>query len=170
MATSEAFREARERSRVIEMAFSAWLKRRRYKVVPTYDYSGLQDDKAPKMEAADPTASLVLPDLLAARDGRIFWFEVKLKTEATWTRCTQRYETGISFRLWQHYWQVQHESGGTVHLIFVHEKEREVRCGTLAELDDIKRPYFGSRMGRAGMVFFPCEKLHRIASLDELGL
>jgi hypothetical protein len=152
-----------------EVMVAAWLKSRRFYLLPVYDYSGLGANKAPKLEAQTPYGSLVLPDLLVARDGGVKFVEVKYKDRADWTRITQRFETGINLRLWLHYRKVQVVSGIPVWLMFVHQQEDEIRGGWIDDLAALKpRKYEGQKMGRSGMVFFPWDGLKRQATLSEI--
>jgi len=169
--TNEAFASQRARAKVIEQAVSAWLQRRGGMVLPAYDYSGFQDDKAPRLLALLPQDSLVLPDLLTACHGRCVWVEVKLKASASFTRLTQRLETGLSRRLWNHYLAVEKTTGIPVWLFFVHEQEREMRGESQRTLLGLEpRFYVGNKMGWAGMVFVPWDEMRVLATWDELGL
>lgn len=113
------------RSRKAERAISCWLQQRGWRVLAAYDYSGLSDDKPPRLEGTPK--SLVVPDLLTARKKLCFWIEVKCKTEASYTYITGRMETGLNFRLWDHYQQVMNETGIPVWIFFVHDEEDEIR-------------------------------------------
>jgi len=157
-----------EIGRAAEKLVAAWLKRRGWRILPVYDYSGLDEGKAPKLEAEKAEDSLVTPDLLAARAGVMSWFEVKYKTRADWTRKTKRFETGISLRLWRHYREAQAASGATVWLVFVHEQEDEIRAGALDDLAKVKRDYCDVKMGRGGMAFFPWDSLKRLGKLSDV--
>jgi hypothetical protein len=165
------------RGRRAELAVSRWLQQTRgWHVLPAYDYAGQGERKAPRLEGL-PT-SLVVPDLLAARQGVSAWFEVKLKTHADYTYLTGRQETGIALRLWNHYLEVQALTGLRVWLVFVHEDEDEVRAGDLASLavgtclhgDGLPtmRIYDGGKMGHSGMAFFCWECLIPMARTSEL--
>ena len=154
--------------REIEKAVASWLMGRGPRILPVYDYSGLSEGKAPKFTAAVQSDSLVLPDLLGAKEGKSSWFEVKFKDHADFTRKTQRLETGISKRLWEHYHKVQEQSGLPVWLIFAHRKENELRCASLASLIGTERVYGGSKMGHAGMVFFDYRALRYLARLSDI--
>lgn len=144
-----------------ERALSTYLQARGWGVLPVYNFSGAEDDKAPLMcGPADPYtgvvgAGLVLPDLLLARDGRSVFVEAKRKTRADFTRKTQRHETGISHRLYQHYEEVRCRTGLDVFLFFGHELEGEVRWCKLGDVPP--RVYDGQKMGRGGMVFWGWE-------------
>lgn len=152
--------------REIEKAVGAWLMKRGQRILPVYDYSGLAEGKAPKFTAAVQSDSLVLPDLLGAKNGKSTWFEVKFKDRADFTRKTARFETGISKRLWEHYQKVEAESGSPVWLIFAHKQEDELRGDAIAALKETARIYDGGKMGHAGMVFFDYRALRFLAKLS----
>ena len=137
-------------------------------VLPAYDYSGLAEDKPPRLMAIPSTDSLVLPDLLSARDGASLWVEVKYKWEATFTHITGRMETGINLRLWNHYLQVEKVTGCRVWVLFAHEWEGEIRVGSLSGLRVFARQYKGRKMGQDGMVFFPYYQIPKIADFWEV--
>ncbi len=154
--------------REIEKAVGAWLMSKGLRILPVYDYSGLQENKAPRFTAAVQSESLVLPDLLGARDSSCRWYEVKYKHHADFTRKTQRLETGISLRLWKQYQQVEKVSGIPVWLLFAHRKEDEVRGEMIARLLGRERVYCGGKMGSAGMVFFAWDDLKRVEKLSAI--
>lgn len=162
------FDKQRERGRVVELAVASWLMARGWRILPAYDFSGKADDKAPKLMAAPPAQSLVLPDLLTCRDGQSCWVEVKLKTRADLHRKTQTLETGISLRLFRHYQEVSVASGLDVHMMFAHEAENELRAAPLSWCVKTSRLYEGEKMGRGGMAFFPYLAMRRLAALDEI--
>ena len=168
MQSDAAFRSALAKARVTERTVAAWLMSKEWLVLPTYDFSGKSDDKAPKLMAESPDESLVIPDLLCARRGEVRWVEVKEKDSASYTNITGRFETGISLRLWEHYQKVRAATGAPVWIFFAHNKEDEVRCGEIATLSPKKRIYGGTRMGRAGMVFFPYHELVFVCRLSDL--
>lgn len=170
MAGRETFLAAVARARIIEMAVAAWLMSRGWRVLPVYDYTGLKEDKAPKLQAADIAEALVMPDLFVARQGAAHFVEVKWKQHADWTRITRRLETGISLRLWNHYQRVQQETGLAVWILFVHDDESEIRGATLDRLAPMMRRYDGPKMGRDGMAFFPWNEIPRVAPLDVLAI
>lgn len=155
-------------AREIEKAVGAWLMSRGQRILPVYDYCGLAEGKPPKFTAAVQSESLVLPDLLGAKDGNSTWFEVKFKDRADFTRKTARLETGISRRLWEHYRKVEAESGSPVWLIFAHKQEDELRGDAIAALTETARVYDGDKMGPAGMVFFDYLALKLLAKLSSV--
>lgn len=129
------------------------LKERGWYVIPSYDYSGEDGDKAPKLEGLRD--GFPVPDLDIAKDGERRWAEVKTKTAASYTRVTGRLEHGIPKR---HYWaykRVQEITGSEVWLFIYEEQTGDVLCARLDDLDAVKREYDGPKMSRGGMVFFP---------------
>jgi hypothetical protein len=124
-----------------------------YFVVPSYDYSGQENDKAPKMKGL--MRSFVLPDLDVSKSGSRKWVEVKTKEDATYTRITQQYEHGIPLRHYRQYLEVEKESGCAVYLAVYEIKTGEVLIGRLSELSKLVRIYDGDKMSRGGMAFFP---------------
>ena len=156
--------------REVEMAVARWLMQRGHRVLPVYDYSGLNSGKAPKLQAISSADSLICPDLLIVKGGRTIWCEVKFKTHADFTRRTRQHETGIDLRLWNHYQQVADTSGSPVWLIFCHQCEDEIRCGSLDVLrsPNEHRIYRGSKMSHSGMVFFRYDTLHYLERLSSV--
>ena len=151
-----------------EIWVAAWLMRRGWRILPTYDFSGKDDDKAPRLAAVRPADSLVIPDLLSARGGTSRWVEVKRKTRADLYRKTGVLETGISRRLWTHYHKTQQATGIEVWIAFVHDVEGEVRVRSIDDLNALPpREYLGTKMGRDGMVFFPWEQLLLLTTVEE---
>lgn len=138
-----------------ELIVSDELKRRGYFVIPSYDYSGENDDKAPRMHGT--AASLVLPDLDVCKDGRRVWVEVKTKEEATFHRNTQRLEHGISQRHYRDYKEVEKVSGCDVYLAVYEIKTGDVLMAKLSNLSKRERVYAGEKMSNGGMVFFARE-------------
>ena len=156
------FDDALEYGRAGEVGISSWLQKRGWRVLPVYNYSGKGGDKAPKLIAAIDADSLVMPDLMVARDGLTRFVEVKRKGRADWTRVTQRRETGINLRLWTQYRAVQVATGIQVALLFVHDKEGEVRGGSIDALGSDARQT-GCGGGMPAMVFFPWDTMPLIA-------
>ncbi len=157
----------RERGKGAEIAVSGQYQREGRFVLPSYDYSGDGDNKAPILQCGN--RRLILPDLLTfLPGGRKEWVEVKLKDETTLYRKTQTIETGLSLRHFHHYQQVQQVTGIEVSILFVHLKEKQVVGATLDELNSIGREYTGDKMGRGRMWFVPYAKLDVVWPLDVL--
>lgn len=161
------FLDAVARARVIERMVSEWLQARGWLILPVYDYSGLAENKAPKL--LSKKLSLVTPDLLGARNGESRWVEVKWKSRADFTRMSQRMETGVDARLWNNYLLVQKETGIPVWIAFVHELENEIRAEHIDILARSARHGDPQRkMSRSGMVFFAWDSLRFLARLSDV--
>lgn len=132
-----------------------WLQRRGWYVIPSYDYSGADGKKPPRM--LGNLVGYAIPDLDVARFGKRLWVEVKTKGNATLYRKTGTLEHGISHRLLNHYLTVQAITGTAVWL-FVHEEKADVLLvATLATLG-APRTYEGWKMGQGGMAFWPRDR------------
>lgn len=155
MSVRTPFRETAEfkRGRNGERLVADLLRRKGWYVIPSYDYSGEDGDKAPKLEGLRDR--FPVPDLDVAKDGDRRWAEVKTKAAATYTRITGRYEHGIPKRHYDAYREVQRITGCEVWLFVYEEDTGEVLCGKLDELAKQRREYAGDKMSRGGMVFFP---------------
>ena len=129
------------------------LRERGWYVIPSYDYTGEDDNKAPRLQGL--RESLVIPDLDIAKDGVRRWAEVKTKEEVNWTVITQRFEHGIPLRHYQHYLKVQSITGCEVWLFIYEVKTGDVLYAKIDALSRVKREYNGNKMSRGGMVFFP---------------
>ncbi len=162
------FQEQLQRSKnTAEIPIAKWFKQHGAFVIPLYRFSGAG---APKLEAFVSDDSSILPDLQVARAGMMFFVEVKLKTEATFTRMLQQYDTGFSIRHWENYRTHQERTGAKVFVSFAHEKENLV---TLDGLDSLavhsgRREDRGTKMERDGMVFWPLRELTVIAKLSDV--
>src|SRR5690606_14799396 len=155
MRVGTAFRETEEfrRGRNGERLVAELLQSRGWYVIPSYDYSGEDGDKPPRLQGL--SEAFPVPDLDIARDGQRRWAEVKTKAAATYTRLTGRLEHGIPKR---HYWayrRVQEITGCEVWLFIYEEQTGDVLCARLDDLDSVKREYNGPKMSRGGMVFSP---------------
>lgn len=165
--TRDRFERQLSAAREWEVRVAGWARRRGWYVLPTYDFSGKEDDKAPKMLAPSGSRDLVLPDLQCFKDQEIRWLEVKWKARADVHRRTGHRVTGISKRLWDHYLEVQCTTAGDVYVVFLHELEREVRGASLSWLrQNVHHTYDGGKMGRAGMVFWDYDVLPRWCDLS----
>lgn len=157
-----SFDEAVAKARVIERAVAQWLMAHGARILPVYDYSGLGENKAPRLEAFSASDSLVTPDLLVARSGRMQWCEVKWKERAFEFMKTNEYETGIDLRLWKQYQRVKTVTGCRVFLVFAHKQENIVTCDEIGAMDSLpgKRVYMGSQY--KSMINWPLRHLHQL--------
>lgn len=123
------FAESLERGREGERRVANILRERGWHIVPSYDFSGSDGDKAPKMYG--PRRSFVIPDLDASRDGLRIWVEVKTKSRAVLWRKSGELRHGVETRLIEHYRQVERITGCDVWLVICEEDTREVLCASL---------------------------------------
>lgn len=163
-----------------ESLISRWLQSRGHAVFPAYQIEH-QTGKGPQMFAA--SGDLVLPDLLAFRQGKIQWFEAKHKTCFTWHRMTGRWTTGIDLRHYGEYQEVAARTGLPVWLLFFHPNSqpdaRDLRhdcppeCPTGLFGNDIAiltkcENHRSDRWGRSGMVYWSVDALRLVAPTHEL--
>ena len=139
------------------------LQRRGWYIIPSYDYSGEDGDKAPKLHGA--FNSYVIPDLDASKEGLRIWVEVKTKTAATYTRITRRLEHGIPYRHFRSYREVEQITGCPVYLVVYEIETGEVLAGRLVELEKNARYSDSTVMGK--MIFFPRDVFKVMARLNE---
>lgn len=153
--TQISFRESPkfQKGRSGEKLVAGLLKQKGWFVIPSYDYSGEDGDKAPKLEGL--REGFPVPDLDIAKDGTRRWAEVKTKASAIYTRITKRLEHGIPLRHYRSYQKVQKVTGCEVWLFVCEEDTGEVLCAKLDYLQCHARIYDGSKMSRGGMAFFP---------------
>lgn len=136
-----------------EQIVKRWLQARGWWVIDSYDYSGENGDKAPRMKAA--LQSLIIPDLDIAKNGARRWAEVKTKTKALWWRKTQQLQHGIDRRHYEHYLRVQQITGAHVWIFIVEEDNQMI----LAEsLDRLGKPRIGMEYGKDGMANWPRDR------------
>lgn len=165
---SQDFQEKRDIGLQYEKALERWMQvERGLYTLPTYDYNGAKEDKAPRLMCVD--SRLVIPDLLAFGTVGARWCEVKYKGRADWNRSHQRFVTGISLHLWKQYQTVSHVTGIPVFLCFIHGQQNHVSIDSLEALHrKISHIYDGNKMGRNGMVFFCFDKLNYLMPFSEL--
>lgn len=100
-----------------ESVIARWLQARGHAIFPAYQVER-STGKGPQLFAA--SGDLVLPDLLAFRDGNIQWFEAKHKTCFTWHRISRQWVTGIDLRHYNEYREVAEKTSIPVWLLFWH--------------------------------------------------
>ena len=158
-----------------ESHISKWLQGRGHAVFPAYQIEQ-QTGKGPQLFAAD--GDLVLPDLLAFREGKAQWFEAKHKTCFTWHRISARWTTGIDLRHYHEYQQVAEKTQLPVWLMFYHPKPEPsdadrahgcpASCPTGLFGNEIKilmtcENHRSDRHGRSGMVYWAHGSLRKVS-------
>lgn len=116
-----------------EQLVAEFLKAKGYYVIPSYDYSGEDNNKAPKLQGL--RLAYVIPDLDVCREGLRRWVEVKTKTEATYYRKKKELQHGIDKRHFEQYQIVQAETGCEVSLGIYELNPRPVLL--IASIDDL---------------------------------
>jgi hypothetical protein len=127
-----SFQEKLARGRLGERLVSAWCKGRGWYVVPSYEFSGKADDKAPRMSGSD--RAFVIPDLDTARTGRRRWLEVKTYDHAAPNRALGEPVHGIKRNHHQQYLSVQDISGCDVYLGVLEVSTGELLIAKLSDL------------------------------------
>ena len=153
------------RGRVAEQIVADFLRGRGWYVIPSYDYSGADGDKAPKIQGLHD--GIVIPDLDIAKAGSRKWAEVKAKGHADFTLKTKTYDHGIGYRNWCHYKRAQEETGCYVWLFIIEEDTQILLAESLDVLGEGRR-YEGAKMDRGGMVFWPRDLFRCRLTLNSL--
>lgn len=146
-----------------EQAFERYLLASGYSVVPAYSLGG---KFAPMLNYPDG-GTAPIPDLLTFMGpNRPAWFEVKVKSGAVMNRQHNVLVTGIDLRHWQAYQTVRERTGLPVNLIFMHEKENEVRWGEIGTIPVVDI-YHDDKIEEGGMVFFRYEGITLLSQLGD---
>lgn len=145
-----------------ELAVNGYLQARGYRTAALYMAS---DGDAPALVGT--FGKLILPDIVAERNERAAFFEVKFKAATTYYRKAGRMTTGIPIRHRDAYKVVKKSFDCPVYIVFIHEKENTVRYGELDALK-VSHEYTGARMGKGGEVFYCYDNLTHIMTADAL--
>lgn len=126
-----------------EQLVADYLKGLGWYVIPSYDYSGEDNNKAPKLQGIKD--GFPVPDLDVAAGGVRRWVEVKTKTSPTWTIKTQRFEHGIEH--YDDYLRVSRETGTEAWLAIFETSTGELYMQSFKDLGEPRRTTFaGKRM------------------------
>jgi hypothetical protein len=137
------------RGRAAEQRVARWLQERGWFIIPSYDYSGEDGEKAPRLQGL--VAGHAVPDLDAARDGSRKWVEVKAKTQANVWRDRQAWGTpnvpehGINYSNYLDYLEVKRITGDEV-WIAIYEEDTGILL--MAEINALGAPRIGSWLGK----------------------
>jgi len=160
-----------------EQTVSKWLQERGHMVFPAYEKEG-GEFKGPQLFSK--SGDLVLPDLLAMRDGKAIWFEVKRKSCFTWHRISGKWVTGIDLNHYNQYREVAERTEFPVWLVFLHPSgvpdtgDLAHGCPTSCPSglfgNDIKalsasESHRHKNWGRHGMVYWASDKLKKLTGL-----
>ena len=126
------------------------LEGRGFFVIPSYDYTGSDGNKAPKMRRGNE--HIIVPDLDVCVVGARYWVEIKSKSTASLYRNTQTWEHGIDRPHWDAYKRIQIESGNRVFLCILEKDTGKMLMASIDKLETVMR--HGRGRGRH-MVYFP---------------
>ena len=111
---------------------------------------------------------VITPDLDLVGNGVRRFAEVKLKSQASYTRKTKQDEHGICRRALMHYRQFEEASGVPVWLFLVQLDISAVLYAPIKGwLATYGRDYSGDRMCEHGMVFWPASVFYNAALIDD---
>jgi hypothetical protein len=127
-----SFDEKLEFGKIAEKEIESYFMNKDYNIIRSYDYVG-DDNKSPKMFSKK--INFVLPDLDISKNGKRFWVECKHYTHTPLNRKYNIYVHGIKKRHYNHYLNVQNETGNLIYLFI---KEIEHNCILYAQLDQLK--------------------------------
>jgi len=137
------------RGRAAEQRVAHWLQERGWFVIPSYDYSGEDGNKAPRLQGL--RAGHAVPDLDTARDGKRQWVEVKAKERANiwrsyepWKRLNTP-EHGVDHSNYLDYLEVKRITGDEVWIAVYEEDTGQLLT---AEIDALGEPRIGSWLGK----------------------
>lgn len=143
-----------ELGRRCEIALSKSLKQRKWYVIPSYDYTGKDQAKAPRLEGE--LKGFVVPDLDVARAGRRFWVECKYKTKPNpWRKHNNRPYHGLDTRHVNHYLKVQKITGCRVRLCILEREGSAVLVNWLDVLYAQRMELPPTDVWRSGGTLFP---------------
>ena len=143
-----------ELGRRCEIALSKSLKQREWYIIPSYDYTGKDQAKAPRLEGR--LKGFVVPDLDVSRAGRRFWIECKYKSRPNpWRMHGGRLYHGLDTRHVNDYLRVQEITGCRVRICILERAGRAVLVNWLDKIypNRMERP--PTKIWRSGSVLFP---------------
>jgi hypothetical protein len=163
-----------------ESVISRWLQSRGHAVFPAYQ---VEKDTGKGPQLFTQHCDLVLPDLLAFREGKAVWFEAKHKTCFSWYRIGRRWVTGIDLRHYAEYLEVAKVTSLPVWLLFWHPLPdpspddqsygSPIECPTGLFGNDLsvlvkRESHRSDRHGRSGMVYWADTSLRLLADVHEV--
>lgn len=125
--------ETWQRGHTAELNIAELMTRLGWQVNPTYNYTGAEDNKAPR-SLARGGPEYVLPDLQVWRSREMRWVEVKSKASANPRRVGNFLEHGIDKRHWDDYVAIDQTSGAPVYLCVFEENTGHILIATVAHL------------------------------------
>lgn len=155
-----------EMGRRWELEAMTFLKGRGWFVLPVANLSsGPQASHGPRMEGLH--SAYTVPDVLASKQGKTCWFEIKFKHALSYHRLTGKNEVGIPTSLVKHYGSLQKETGISVVLMFLVPSATsfDAYLSTLDRALKKSRHYDGPNMPQA-MTFFQIDSFTKLTGED----
>jgi hypothetical protein len=149
------------RGRTGEQRVARWLQERGFCIIPSYDYSGADGDKPPRLQGL--TEGHPVPDLDVARAGSRRWVEVKTKRSAVEYRRTGEWRHGVNLRHLESYRKVQQETGTEVWIAIYEESTGDLLAQTLSGLGE---PETGTDRGTR-MAYWPRDKFQYLTTFRD---
>jgi len=140
-----------------------WLKLRGFYVLPT---SLIDNGGAPAMEGY--IKRIITSDNLVAKNGHVFWAEVKTYQRATFNQKRQRWEHGVPIRLWGQYLEGQCITGISGCLFILQLDERLILEGRLDDIQVGSQQTIGKHHPPSGPQIFFDVRRFQWYSLDTL--
>ncbi len=137
------------KGRAAELRVARWLQEHGFFIIPSYDYSGADGNKAPRLQGL--AAGHAVPDLDVSRAGVRKWVEVKSKAEANTWRSSEPWGTpftpehGIDHSNYLDYLKVKRITGDEVWIAIYEESTGFL---LVAEIDALGKPRIGSWLGK----------------------
>ena len=179
------FQQALRAGHIGENIIILWLLSQGYCVLPIYGKEN-SHFQGPRLYLPHNQAAAA-PDIMAFKDGKVYWIESKLKTAFCFFRKTGQWTTGIDQKSYDAYLKVTEETKIPVLLMFLHldgtakdTPEGETAPtglfgGEITRLneelkttDNIWHNKWGERGGKGGMVYWGHKSLTPLATLDDL--
>lgn len=129
------FERAVEVGRMGERLVARWFQSHNWGVIPSYDYTGSNGEKAPRLMFE--AASHVVPDLDLCRSGRRWWVEVKTYADAAENKRLGCKVHGIKQRHFDDYVSVERESGTPVAIAILELSTGLLLTGALDRLSGV---------------------------------
>lgn len=104
-----------------ERLVEGWLQSRGIMTLPTYDFAA---QGAPRMRLCGQ--HWAVPDILGARSGMSWWWEVKTLSYSPMNRIRKTHIHGIQRRLWDGYQTIGTTSGIPVFVLILEKESREL--------------------------------------------
>lgn len=183
MIAKPTFRQQLAHGQVGESIIAVWLRERRgFTVLPVYDIE-IETGKGPRLFA--PDRKLIAPDMFVFRtpspdhrnSASTMWIEAKHKTTFSWHRNTRCWTTGIDFRHYVDYCEIDDSTPWPVMLMFLQRGGRDKDTGKVSpsglyghQLSVLRKQehHRSTLMGNGGMVFWSESTLLRLATMQEI--